>query len=151
MKNITVNVQSMNVNSGQVKLSAEQAAVRRHALRAIDVNAKTGAGVYEVLQPIQFKRGESFGFDGEISKAGVLSDPAAEELARLEAEEKHAAQIKAAEQKGREAGAAEARAALIAELQTELGPVIKELPADVQAKLEAPFVKVFGDQAEAAK
>lgn len=148
MKTIVAKEGPLAVHSGQVTLTAEQAASRRHALKAVEVNPKTGAGVYEVLQTIQFKRGERFGYDGEVGKNGELRDREAEEIARLEAAkrdaEKVAELVKAAEKKGREEGAAEARAKLIDELQRELGPIVKELPAEVQAKLSAPFDKVFG-------
>jgi len=89
MRQITVDGPFLNVNSGQVALSKEQLAGRLHALRAVKVE-KNGAGTYQVQAPIQFKRGERFGFDGEVSKAGVLHDPDAELLARLEAAEKAA-------------------------------------------------------------
>ena len=66
-----------NVNSGIVIISAEQAKPREHNLMPLDVDEKTGAGAYEVLQPIQFKNGEVFEFDGVFPKmmASEVADP----------------------------------------------------------------------------
>lgn len=73
----------VRVESGQVKLSAEQAAGRRHCLDPVKVK-EDGSGVYQVKSAIQFKAGEEFGFDGDAGRNGVLRDPEAEQLARME-------------------------------------------------------------------
>lgn len=55
---------TVNIFSGHVQLSGEQAKPRAHALKAL------GEGVYEVTAPICLKAGEKFGFDGEVTKGG---------------------------------------------------------------------------------
>lgn len=55
----------VNVHSGVLSLTAEQAAAR-----AAMVKANT-EGNYEIVRTAQFKRGESFGYDGVISKEFV--------------------------------------------------------------------------------
>lgn len=54
-----------------LQLSDAQAARRCHALRALR------KGIYEVHQPVQFKRGEVVGYDGELPKAmaEAIEDP----------------------------------------------------------------------------
>jgi len=44
-------------------LSKGQAAIRSHALKAL------GDGRYETTAPVEFKVGESFGYDGELPKS----------------------------------------------------------------------------------
>src|SRR5688500_18384128 len=46
--------------SGVLTLTKEQAAVRMHNLRKIK-------GGYEIARPVQFKRGEEIGYDGELT------------------------------------------------------------------------------------
>lgn len=52
----------VQINSGVVRLSDEQAARCRHLTRKLE------DGTHEVLVPIQFKRGEIFEFNGEVPK-----------------------------------------------------------------------------------
>jgi len=68
---------SANVNAGHVKLDKDQARRRRHAIEAVEVNKDTGAGVYKILRPVQFKNGEQFEYDGEFPKsmAHEVADP----------------------------------------------------------------------------
>lgn len=93
MKKITT-AAVVTVVSGQIKLSAAQAKTRLSALATVDVK-EDGAGIYTVLKPIQFKAGETFGYDGEVRKDGILRDPQAEELARLEADQAVEARLRA--------------------------------------------------------
>ena len=58
----------VNFHSGALSLSKDQYASRAHALEP----TKT-PGEYLVLKPVQFKRGEEVGYDGEVSKA-LLQD-----------------------------------------------------------------------------
>lgn len=66
----------VNLMSGQVSVSADQARRRAHALiderghylYALD---EIDAGVYQIAERIQFKAGEEFGYDGEIAKSDV--------------------------------------------------------------------------------
>lgn len=85
MKQVTVAERPITVNSGQVQLTAAQAKTRLHNLKL--VKAGKESGVYEVVQPIQFKAGETFGFDGVMRKDGILHDPQAEARERLSAEQ----------------------------------------------------------------
>jgi hypothetical protein len=64
MKAVTVEGSTCIVQSGTVRLTAEQARPRRHNLKALNVT-HDGAGEYEVVAPIQFKRGETFLFEGQ--------------------------------------------------------------------------------------
>jgi len=54
------------VNSGRVEITPEQARARRFALEPL------GDNLYRVTQPTGFKRGEMFGFDGDMPKALAL-------------------------------------------------------------------------------
>jgi len=54
---------SVNVASGILELSEDQAASRNHSLTSL------GEGLYQVDGPVQFKRGEEFGYDGDVNKA----------------------------------------------------------------------------------
>lgn len=95
MKTVKVEAAPATVNSGQVGLSKAQAATRMHALRMVGKADKDGNAVYDVTGPISFKVGESFGFSGDLSKTGQLRDPEAEAIARLDAEEKAVAKVRA--------------------------------------------------------
>ena len=59
----------VNLQFGRVKLTAEQAAPRMHCLSG-KKNQKSG--VFEIVKPIQFKVGESFGYDGDIPKSMLV-------------------------------------------------------------------------------
>jgi len=69
--------------SGQVKLTPDQYKTRAHNLAPVNA----ADGVYEIAKPVQFKRGESFGYDGILTKAlaGELMTP---EQIRAEADAK---------------------------------------------------------------
>ena len=95
LKKVTVDAAFCSVGSGIVALTAQQAKVRAHNLKPVHVE-KDGAGEYEVVNLIQFKRGESFGYSGEVGKGGVLSDRDAEELRRMEQAETAEKAVKAA-------------------------------------------------------
>lgn len=77
MKKLTT-VAVTTVANGQITLSADQAKTRLHQIRPVKVSKETLAGVYEIVIPVQFKQGESFGYDGELNKAGVLHHPESE-------------------------------------------------------------------------
>lgn len=53
----------VEIHSGILHLSKTQAAARVHALDDL------GEGLYQVSRPIQFKKGEEFGYDGSVNKA----------------------------------------------------------------------------------
>lgn len=61
MKNVSV-TKAVTIRSGVLVLSEEQAAKRAHCLK------KGRGNQYEVIQPVQFKVGESFAID-ELHKA----------------------------------------------------------------------------------
>lgn len=124
MKKVTVDGGPLSVNSGQISLTAEQARPRLHALVAVKVDAK-GGGVYSVTGPIQFKRGESFGFDGEVGKNGVLRDPEAEQLAQLEAEVAMEKKIAARMQTQFDAAVSKAAEEMIAKLKPETAALVR--------------------------
>lgn len=85
MKEYQVTTTQVTLTAGLVKLTAEQSRPRAHALKAT-----ADAGVFEILQPVSFKSGELFSWDGQMGKgqADDLTPPAevAEMPAQVEAE-----------------------------------------------------------------
>lgn len=65
---------SARINSGVLELTKEQAGPRLHNLKLIKGNK------YEVLNTVEFKRGEVFGYDGDLPK--VLADVMEPEAAK---------------------------------------------------------------------
>jgi hypothetical protein len=55
--------QPATIPAGVLGLTEQQAAARAYALKSI------GHGLYEVLQPVQFKRGEQIDIDESAAKA----------------------------------------------------------------------------------
>lgn len=106
------------VSSGQVTLTPEQAKPRLHCLDIVKPGPRTS--VYAVNSPIQFKAGEEFGFDGDVGKNGILSDPAAEQLKTLE-------------------GLDQARATGKAEGRAEVERETEKLRAGLQAEIDKAF------------
>lgn len=70
---------SVGFISGILELTYEQAASRRDAL--IDL----GEDLFEITSPVQFKRGEELGYDGEVNKQLLQS---LEEIAESDAAKK---------------------------------------------------------------
>ena len=70
------------VNSGRVEITPEQARARRFALEPL------GDDLYRVTHATGFKRGEVFGFDGDMPKALALcvatAEPKSDEPGSLE-------------------------------------------------------------------
>ena len=66
MKRYKVIAKSAPISTGLVELTGDQARSRMHNLKA------RGGGVYEVLKPIEFKRGEEFGHDGDPGKGKAV-------------------------------------------------------------------------------
>lgn len=56
----TVIAPFIQLHSGVLSLSKEQAETRMHNLRKV-------RGGYEIVRPVQFKAGEQIGYDGELS------------------------------------------------------------------------------------
>ncbi len=54
-------VEVTNLNNGCVELDEDQARRRIHNLKEV------GKGIFEIVNPIQFKVGEKFGYDGEVN------------------------------------------------------------------------------------
>lgn len=63
MKNYEVTSRMVELSSGKLRLSAVQAAARAHLLTPL------GGDLYELRDKTQFKKGEKFGYDGQLSKA----------------------------------------------------------------------------------
>jgi ABC-type phosphate transport system auxiliary subunit len=95
LKKVTVEAAFYSVGSGIVALTAEQAKARLHNLKPVKVE-RNGAGEYEVVNQLQFKKGESFGYSGVVGKNGQLSDKDAEDLRRMEQAETLEKAVKAA-------------------------------------------------------
>jgi hypothetical protein len=91
MKKYQVTGPMVQLFSGKVQLSPEQSGPRKHNLAQVKGN------VFEITAPIQFKQGETFGYDGEISKAMAL------DLDEEAAVKKAAAEKEASEKAAREA------------------------------------------------
>lgn len=53
---------SVRLHAGRVRLTPEQHKPRAHALKHVSKD------VYELEAPVQFKRGEVFGYDGAVDK-----------------------------------------------------------------------------------
>lgn len=53
----------VTLHAGRVQLTKDQARRRRHVMKHVTED------VFEITTPIQFKHGETFGYDGEVSKA----------------------------------------------------------------------------------
>lgn len=88
----------VTINSGKVTLTESQAKRRSHAIKAL------GGCVYEVVRSIGFKRGEVFGFDGEVNKKLLQSMKTEEEVleAEINAEEAVKASQKPAKKPAKE-------------------------------------------------
>lgn len=71
MKQFEVIDRAARLSAGRVKLTAAQAKPRAHALKAL------GGGVFEIVQPVEFKRGEVIEYDQDPGKAMalVLAEP----------------------------------------------------------------------------
>lgn len=63
MKNYEVTGRSVNVHTGTLRLSPDQAQRRLYALEPL------GKGIFRLKKPTMFKHGEVFGFDGDLPKA----------------------------------------------------------------------------------
>ena len=70
-----------------LKLSAKQAEVRAHNLKAKN-KAKDGSGVFAVIEPVQFKVGEEFEIVSKVDKVSTMF------LEDLDAKEKKSAPAK---------------------------------------------------------
>jgi len=90
-----VSTQPITLPEGSVLgLTPAQAAPRRHALKP------TGKrGVYTTTQPVQFKAGESFYYDGDIPRGMADAFMSAADKAKAEAAEREAAEKQSAEQR----------------------------------------------------
>lgn len=59
----------ISLHTGRVVLDAKQASRRKHLLKPIEVD-KDGAGTYEIIKgPVNFKKDEIFGYDGQLPKS----------------------------------------------------------------------------------
>lgn len=119
MKKITA-TEVVSVGSGVVALTPEQARPRAHNLRLLKAGKGKERSEYEVAGPLQFKAGEEFLYSGEVDKKGRLHDPDAEALAKLEAEDRVRAEV---------------RALLTAEFDELLAKALAEQEARLRAEL----------------
>lgn len=103
----TVTAASARLHQGVLELTKEQAASRLHNLKP------KGKGLYEIVNPVEFKRGEVIGYDGDLPKAlGDLMETEAKQLSKKEkAEAKKAAEAKAKAEEEAAAAEVEAKAA----------------------------------------
>jgi hypothetical protein len=70
MTKYEVTAVSARLSGGVLGLTKEQAAPRLHNLKALP------GGKYEIVRPVEFKRGEVIGYDGDLPKvlASALAD-----------------------------------------------------------------------------
>ncbi len=75
MRQITVTGPFVQLHHGKLRLTEDQSRARSHALKRVD------GDLFEIVEPVGFKRGESFGFDGPVDKsyAAYVEDPKAPE------------------------------------------------------------------------
>lgn len=114
MRKYTV-LATLAISPGMVLgLTAEQAGLRTHALKPLQVDKKAGMGAYEVTSRIEFKRGEEIYAEGELSKHLAAALESAET-----SQEKVAAQERAAAA-AQDLADLQAKAKQFDELQPEL-------------------------------
>jgi hypothetical protein len=90
-----VSTQPITLSEGSVLgLTPAQAAPRRHALKPSGKK-----GVYTTTQPVQFKAGESFYYEGDIPKGMADAVMTAADKAKAEAAEREAADLDEAKSK----------------------------------------------------
>lgn len=63
MNKYTITARSARLTSGQLRLTAEQAKTRLTKLKPL------GVGVFEIVQPVEFKYGEVIGYEGDLPKS----------------------------------------------------------------------------------
>lgn len=93
MKNYQVTGKVVSISSGIVELVKHQSDARMFALNPVGKNR------FAVLKTIHFKHGETFGYDGELSKALALelAEAVEEKQPKQRQNEKEAALPSAAE------------------------------------------------------
>ncbi len=160
MKRYTVTGTIVTLDGGsRVTLTTGQAKTRMHNLKRID------GDVYEVINPVQMKHGETFGYSGSVSKA-LMTEFKTPEQIKSEAEKaareekKAKAKAEAAEvekKKAEETRAAEKAAALETAIQSADAAVAaarqavdklgNKIDPDANAEIEA----IIGDMADFAE
>lgn len=63
MKKYITTAKSLRIQSGTVMLDENQAQARAHQLEAL------GNGIYRIVSPIEFKSGETIGYEGDVPPA----------------------------------------------------------------------------------
>lgn len=117
-------VQIATLHSGVLELSDAQYARRKHALKQI------GKNKYEITKPVQFKVGETIGYEGDMPKA----------MADMMIDEAEAAAQKAAAKKpkqGKQAKEAEEKANAEAEALAAQKQAVQDEIDQLQIMLEA--------------
>jgi len=127
----------VNLTSGTLELSNDQARRRMHALE------KVSCGKYLIKSLVQFKAGETFGYDGVIPKdaaEGVLIAGKDVTVAEINAKEKERKKLKAAKE--------EAKAKAEAKEKEEAEAKAKE-EEEAKADAENQIQNQSGDEQEA--
>lgn len=116
-----------------VALTGKQAGIRAHALKPVKVNPKTGDGIFQVLEPVQFKAGETIATDLELNKALATTLEPVEDT-RTKAQARKQAEADAADLQAMKAKAAnwDALQPDLEALQTKAA-LFDRVPTDVQA------------------
>lgn len=114
MKKYLVEGDFITVPSGELELSAAQAYARNHVL----TEAKKGKNRYVLTGPTQFKKGEKFGYDGDLGK-GVKVSEIGKKKAKAEKSEAEKAKAEKAAAEKAEAEKAEAEKAEAEKVEAE--------------------------------
>ena len=131
---IVINGQA-SLHSGKVKLNSSQAKDRAHNLKVIDAKK----GLFEIINTINFKKGEEFSYDGPVNKAqleelGEVVDVKAKKAAKDKA--KNAVE-KAKDDLAEVTGKLAEVQPRILELETEVTRLITEVETEKEIKVAA--------------
>lgn len=135
-------------------LTKAQASDRRHAVKALQVDKKTGDGIYQVLEPVQFKRGEV------ILTDALLNKQLATVLEPIEETEKKAKDQAAAEAAAKDLAAIREKAkawddvqqeltalrGFVAEIEALPEPLHKQVAAEVEKQRKAAEAKAAAEK-----
>lgn len=103
---IATTLVTLGAEAGLVRLTPAQVKARAHNLHTTDE-----VGIYRIVNAVQFKRGEQFGYDGSFPKGMATVAMTPEEIkAAAEAKAKEEKKSKAAAKKKAEDDAAQAKA-----------------------------------------
>lgn len=132
-------IEAIQISQGRLKLNDMQAE------RRADFIEKDGDG-YKVLQPVWFKVGETFGFDGELPRsAQILLEEGGATKSKGPTTSK-GGKKEAGKKVERPAGLDEAERATLESRKEEINKRLEEIVADVLIKTEAEEIQALDDE-----